>query len=191
MYNRVGWRNTDCRGQSSWRTTERRTFQSPGRQSSERPKRLCPGCLRRSPDRLSRRTQTASFSGKSKQWKIQESEPLTTDTETGQQTQYHHDFSDLLPLLLCGVCAGGVMGTGMEHEDGTFWTTLQEPDEEEETLWKTTNNLNQWQNSDEFLPPGHQETQPGPDLCWLRPSTCRDELLQNQRWRKQRCDFLK
>lgn len=39
---------------------------------------------------------------------------------------YLHDLCDLLPLLLVGVGAGGVVGAGVQHEDGTFWSFLLE-----------------------------------------------------------------
>lgn len=39
---------------------------------------------------------------------------------------YHHNFSDLLPLLLRGVCACRIMGTSMQDEDWVLWTTLWE-----------------------------------------------------------------
>lgn len=39
---------------------------------------------------------------------------------------YHHDFSNLLPLLLCGVYASWIMGTGMQNKDGMLWATLWE-----------------------------------------------------------------
>lgn len=35
-----------------------------------------------------------------------------------------HDLRDGLPLLLGGVCAGGVVCTGMEDEDGVLWSFL-------------------------------------------------------------------
>lgn len=39
---------------------------------------------------------------------------------------YHHNFSDLFPLLLRGVCACRIMGTSMQDKDWVLWTTLWE-----------------------------------------------------------------
>lgn len=64
MYNSVHPWVTHYKGQSSWRTTGRRIFQSPWRQSSGPPRHLSPDSLRRIPDKPSRKTQTASSSGK-------------------------------------------------------------------------------------------------------------------------------
>ena len=38
---------------------------------------------------------------------------------------YHHNLSDHHPLLLRGVCAGGVVGTRMENKDGVLWARLE------------------------------------------------------------------
>lgn len=37
---------------------------------------------------------------------------------------YHHNFSNLLPLLECGVCTSGIMGAGVKNKDGVLWATL-------------------------------------------------------------------
>lgn len=55
---------THCKDQSFWRKTGRRIIQTPLRQRSGRPRRPCPGCPRRSPDKPSQRTQTASSSAR-------------------------------------------------------------------------------------------------------------------------------
>ena len=39
---------------------------------------------------------------------------------------YHHDLSDLHPLLWRGVRAGGVVGTRMQNKDGVLWARLEQ-----------------------------------------------------------------
>lgn len=42
------------------------------------------------------------------------------------RVQYHHNFCDLHPLLLCGVRAGWIMGACVQNKDGVLWATLLE-----------------------------------------------------------------
>lgn len=126
---------TYYRVRSSLRKTEHRTFRCPWRQSSGQPMRLCQGYPRQIPDRPSQRTQTAFVSGKKKtDYHSINCENYTSLCNTTQWkhmcisktcTWYHHNFSYLLPLLLCGVGSSGIMGTSMQNKDGALWTALQ------------------------------------------------------------------
>lgn len=57
--------------------------------------------------------------------RVTESVPLLKDV-------YLHDVGYLLPLVLAGVGAGGVVGAGVEDHDGTFRSVLLRDEEEEE-----------------------------------------------------------
>lgn len=98
---------THCKGQSSWRTTARRTFQSPWRRNNERPRHLSPGCQKRIPDKLSRRTQTASSSGK---YEVARSSNLRTVTNIKQLIWcrgrwWKHVYNTIIALAICLHCS--------------------------------------------------------------------------------------
>lgn len=104
---------------------------------------------------------------------------------------YHHNFSNLLPLLLCGIGTSWIMGACMQNKDGVLWTALGETERRRSAV-----NSQSSQTAPQFpltqsLPPGHQGNQPSRGPSSLRPSTCKDGYPQSQRWQIQHCDFLK
>lgn len=100
---------------------------------------------------------------------------------------YHHDFSDLLPLLLSWIGAGRVVSAGVQDEDGTLRTALGEGGAAQ---MRPTDDDRSDSADSLLLPPSPPGTRSGPGPSSRRPSTCMDGRLQSRRWQTLHCDFL-
>lgn len=104
---------------------------------------------------------------------------------------YHHNFSNLLPLLLGGICTSWIVGTCVQNKDGVLWTALGGNREKTKCSKLPVVPSSVGVSILQSLPPGHRGNRPGRGPSSLRPSTCKDGRPQSQHWQIQHCDFLK